>query len=89
MLKSLVLFLCVLTFIVSTPLGAQESVVLYNTFGPEDTYNYGEGFSVSGPDTHGFMSAGFPFVSSRTATLDTIQASFGGMRATTAKLRLH
>lgn len=86
MFKSLVLFLCVLTFIVSTPLGAQESVVLYNTFGPEDVYNYGEGFSVSGPDTsNGFMSAGFPFVSSRTATLDKIQAPFGGMRATTAK----
>jgi hypothetical protein len=86
MLKSLVLFLCVLTFIVSTPVGAQEPVVLYNTFGPEDTYYLGRGNSVSGPDSpNGFISAGFPFVSSITATLDTIQAPFGGMRATTAK----
>ena len=86
MFKSLVLFLCVLTFNVSTPLGAQESVVLYNTFGPGDTYNYGEGGSVSGPNApNGFMSAGFTFVSSIAATLDTIQVAFGGMRATSAK----
>jgi len=84
MFKSLVLLLCVLTFIVSTPVGAQEPVVLYNTFGPGDIYDYGAGDSVSGPDTsHGFMSAGFAFVSSIAATLDTIQVAFGALGTNT------
>jgi hypothetical protein len=84
MLKSLALFSCVLTFVGNTPLGAQEPVVLYNTFGPGDIYDYGTGFSVSGHDSrHGdFMNFGFAFVPSTTATLDTIQVAFGGMDST-------
>jgi hypothetical protein len=84
MFKSIVLFLCVLTFIVDTPLWAQEPVVLYNTFGPGDIYDSGAGGSVSGPGTQqGFMSAGFAFVSSTAATLDTIQVAFGALGTNT------
>lgn len=83
-LKSLVLLLCALTFIVSSPVGAQEPIVLYSTVGPGDIYDYGAGASVSGPNTPpGFFVSGFPFVSSIAATLDTIQVAFGAIGTNT------
>lgn len=63
----------------------QASTIIFDSFGPGDSYDINEGASVCGPNSViGLFSSGFSFVPATTLSLDTIQVAVGTIGGTNA-----
>ena len=61
---------------------AVQADVIYNNFGPGDTYYLGNGWLVAGPDTGTSQSVAMPFTPSGSYTLDTATVAVGHINGT-------